>query len=557
MGISTTPRPSRTRRPARRRRAAALAVLASVGALVLPLEPAAGRAAGDPGPGPVASWSTTTGTDGRVYIADGSGRAMLFHGFNVKTGAPATDVTDQLLADAAARGLDHLRLGFFWQHLEPEQDRFDESFLDQIETVLDRAEAHGIVVILDMHQDVYGEAFDSRGIPAWATRTDGHAFEANDNWLLSYLQPAVQAAFEHLYEDADLRQQQIDAWLHVVNRVQDHPALFGYDLLNEPFGKQREGEDLISAAARMEREQLTAMYQRLTDAISAVDPDHWVFFEPPNLASLGIATSLGEVRGPKVAFYPHMYDPDIEIATYSPDGTIVINREFFTRWRDAITTYTQRYPMPMLVGEWGLAHPDLPGMDEFVDLSLQTMDEVASGWSMFQMCRGGGYCPFDAEGNPRPAIGRIFQPYARAIAGRPEATTWDPDTRTLRISFQDGTAAGATTIYLDRPATYPDGYVVETSDDAGSWSHDLDTATDVLSVETPRTGGRHVICVKPEGAAPGCEADPVPPTTTAPTAPTSTTAPTSPTTPTTVTSGYRPPTAAGARPVSGQPRYAG
>jgi endoglycosylceramidase len=299
------------------------------------------------------------------------------------------------------------------------------------------------------------------------------------------------------------------------------------------------------------------MYQRLTDAISAVDPDHWVFFEPPNLASLGIATSLGEVRGPKVAFYPHMYDPDIEIATYSPDGTIVINREFFTRWRDAITTYTQRYPMPMLVGEWGLAHPDLPGMDEFVDLSLQTMDEVASGWSMFQMCRGGGYCPFDAEGNPRPAIGRIFQPYARAIAGRPEATTWDPDTRTLRISFQDGTAAGATTIYLDRPATYPDGYVVETSDDAGSWSHDLDTATDVLSVETPRTGGRHVICVKPEGAAPGCEADPVPPTTTAPTAPTSTTAPTSPTTPTTVTSGYRPPTAAGARPVSGQPRYAG
>ena len=47
----------------------------------------------------MASWSTTTGTDGRVYIADGSGRAMLFHGFNVKTGAPATDVTDQLLAE--------------------------------------------------------------------------------------------------------------------------------------------------------------------------------------------------------------------------------------------------------------------------------------------------------------------------------------------------------------------------------------------------------------------------------------------------------------------------
>lgn len=557
MGISTAARPTRSRR---RARSAVLAAGALLGALALPHGPATGAGAAPgttravvDGPGPVASWTTTTGTDGRVYIADSSGRAMLFHGFNVKTGAPATDVTDQLLADAAARGLDHLRLGFFWQDLEPEQDRFDESFLDQIDTVLDRAEAHGIVVILDMHQDVYGEAFDSRGIPAWATRTDGHAFEPNDNWLLSYLQPAVQAAFEHLYEDADLRQQQIDAWLHVVHRVKDHPALFGYDLLNEPFGKQRDGEDLISAAARMEREQLTAMYQRLTDAISAVDPHHWVFFEPPNLASLGIATSLGEVKGPKVAFYPHMYDPDIEIATYSPDGKIVINREFFSRWSNAITTYTQRYPMPMLVGEWGIAHPDLPGMDEFVDLSLQTMDRVASGWSMFQMCRGGGYCPFDEDGNPRPAIGRIFQPYARAIAGRPESTTWDPATRTLRIAFRDGTADGPTTIYLDRAATYPDGYVVETSDQAGSWDHDLDTDTDVLSVFTPRTGGRHVICVKPEGATPGCDADPVAPTTTttapAPTAPPSTSGG--------PTSRPGPPPAPGARPVTGSARYTG
>ena len=76
-----------------------------------------------------------------------------------------------------------------------------------------------------MHQDVFGEAFGSRGVPAWATRTDGLAYVPQDVWFLNYLQPAVQAAFEHLYEDPDLRQAQIDAWLHVVERVQDHPAL--------------------------------------------------------------------------------------------------------------------------------------------------------------------------------------------------------------------------------------------------------------------------------------------------------------------------------------------
>ena len=179
------------------------------------------------GPRSVAGWSTTEGTDGRVYIADDQGRALQFHGFNVKTGDPATDASDQLLADAAARGMDHMRLVVFWDHLEPAQGEFDEAYLDEVVAAMDRAERHGILVILDMHQDVFGEAFGSRGVPAWATRTDGLAYVPQDVWFLNYLQPAVQAAFEHLYEDPDLRQAQIDAWLHVVERVQDHPRCSG------------------------------------------------------------------------------------------------------------------------------------------------------------------------------------------------------------------------------------------------------------------------------------------------------------------------------------------
>lgn len=483
--------------------------LALVGALLVAVTvavggPNAGAApTADPDRGAVADWSTVTGTDGRVYIADAQGRAMQFHGFNIKTSSPAEAVTEELLAANAARGMDHLRLGFFWQDLEPKQGQFDESFVDQLVTVLDRAEKYGILVIFDMHQDVYGEAFDSKGIPAWATRDDGLPYEAQSNWLLSYLQPAVQAAFEHLYEDADLRQAQIDAWLHVVERVKGHPALLGYDLLNEPFGKQRGGEDILTAAPRVEREQLTPMFQRLTDAISDVDPDHWVFFEPPNLASLGIATSLGEVRGPKVAIYPHMYDSAIEAATYSPDGTIQLDPTFFDKWANAISGYVKKYPMPMLVGEWGLAHPEIKGMDEFVARALQTLDRTTSGWSVFVGCLGSGYCTLDESGHARPAIGQIFQPYARAIAGRPIGTTWDGPARTLTVRFDDESrATGATQIYLDEAATFADGYRVETSDADGTWQQT--TVRGILLVTTPRTGGRHAICVKPVSAPRGC-----------------------------------------------------
>ena len=293
-------------------------------------------------------------------------------------------------------------------------------------------------------------------------------YTPQDVWFLNYLQPAVQAAFEHLYEDADLRQAQIDAWLHVVERVQDHPALFGYDLMNEPFGKIRPGEDLFTAAERVEREQLTAMYQRLTDAISAVDPHHWVFFEPPNLASLGIPTSLGEVRGPKVAVYPHMYDPNIESATYTPGGVVEYDPAFFSRWAAATTPYTDRHPVPLLVGESGIAQPDRPGMDAFVARLAGHARTGRIGVVGVQLVPRQRLLPTRRR-RRRPAGDRAdlpALPRGRSPAGAPTASRWDPTTRTLRVTFADGGATGSTDLYVHEPV-YPDGWVVETSDAAG------------------------------------------------------------------------------------------
>ncbi len=449
--------------------------------------------------GPVADWSTVTGTDGRVYFADANGRALQLHGFNDKTPDPAATLTDEMLAGAAERGLDHYRMTIYWQDLEPAQGVYDDAYMDSVLTAIRRAERHGIRVILDMHQDVYGEAFNSRGAPEWATVDDGLPYEPQVSWLEDYLQPAVQRAFENLYELDWLRQAQIDAWLHVVEAVKDEPAVLGYDLMNEPFGELGEGENLLEAAARVEREQITPMYQRLTDAISAVDPDHWVFIEPPNLASLGIPTSLGPVNGPKVAFYPHMYDTSLEFSTYDPDSTeYTYDEDFFTNWSGAITTYVDRNPMPMLVGEWGVANPDAHSMDAYFREALTTMSEVASGWSHFQFCFGGGYCSVDAEGNDRPNVGQVFLPYTRAIAGAPTSSIYDFDTGELRTVYRDNTAEGPTEIFLPVSRSYPDGFRVLTSDAEGTWSSSFDDATGVLSVTVDDTGGDHAICVVPE-----------------------------------------------------------
>jgi len=498
--------------------AMAAATVVTVASTGVATAPPAGAAVPD-----VTTWTTRTGTDGRAYVADDQGRARQLRGFNMKTTTPAATATDELLALGQARGFDLMRLSVYWSSFEPTQGAYDEAYLDEVQTVLDRAAAHGILVVIDFHQDVYGPAFGDHGIPLWATRTDGKPFTPQPTWFLNYLQPAVQAAWEHLYEDADLRQAQIDAWKHVASRFHTHPALFGYDLLNEPFGLIRDGEQIFDAFARVQREQMTPMFQRLTDGLRTVDPNHFVLFEAPNVASLGLPISLGHVNGDKIIFFPHFYDPSVESATYVPGADPPkLNPEFFSVYEQATMPYVLANGYPTWFGEWGVAHPDWPGMDAFVASSLALMDRVGSGWTVFNWCKGSGYCPLDGSGSDRPNIGQIVRPWARAIAGAPTSFTFDPASKRLIVVFRDGGAKGTTDLFVPT-GFYAGGHQVTTTDVDGSWSSSFDAGTGVLSVQTPVTGGDHAICLDPVGTTAPCVVPVAVPVTTTTAAPTTTT----------------------------------
>ncbi len=471
--------------------------------------PSIGFAGGstDSGVGPSGkptTWAQKTAADGRSFLTDAQGRALQLRGFNIKTRDPLADASDDLLAAGQQRGFNLLRLSIYWDQFEPAQGQYDQTYLDAVQTVLDRAAAHGIYVVLDFHQDVFGAKFGDHGVPLWATHDDGLAFTKHDVWLLNYLEPAVQAAWDHLYEDPDLRQAQADAWTTVAKRFQGAPALIGYDLLNEPFGKVTGTESIADAATRVQKNQLTPMYQRLTDAIHAVDPDHWVLFEPPNVASLGVPVALGQINGTKLIYYPHFYDAAIETATYAAGGQVDgFDPAFFVGYEKAIKDYPAQFRYPTLFGEWGIAHPERPGMDAFVAQSLALMDRLGSGWTVFNWCRGDGYCPLDAAGHDRPAIGQIVQPYASAIAGSPISFGFDPVSRVLRVSFTDDDATGTTDIAIP-PSTYPEGWKASAADAEGSWSSTFDSATNIVHIATPRTRGDHVVCVAPATYPTGC-----------------------------------------------------
>jgi endoglycosylceramidase len=89
-----------------------------------------------------------------------------------------------------------------------------------------------------MHQDVYSRYFCCDGAPEWAIRDDGLPFEQLPQWDLNYFTKAVMASFDNFWNYAgphsDLQDHYADAWAAVAERFKDHPAVIGYDLMNEP-----------------------------------------------------------------------------------------------------------------------------------------------------------------------------------------------------------------------------------------------------------------------------------------------------------------------------------
>lgn len=224
-----------------------------------------------------------------LTIRDGAGRTVILRGCNLggdskipfsPAGNPLSyDVSfsgrpfpveeaDSHFSRLALWGFTFLRLVITWEAVEHAGPGiYDEEYLSYLREILKKAEAYGISVFVDPHQDAWSRWTGGDGAPGWTLEavgfnlekiaTSGAAFtQASEgdsykvmSWPLNYLRYANATMWTLFFAGSTyapamlvegipvqdwLQDHFIDAMKHTARRLKDCPAIVGFGTLNEP-----------------------------------------------------------------------------------------------------------------------------------------------------------------------------------------------------------------------------------------------------------------------------------------------------------------------------------
>ena len=433
----------------------------------------------DPGDEPRLQWLTAVrGADAGVY--DESGRQVLLRGvnFNHLGDYFQTDPALPTLAtlddadwdDAAAQGMNVIRLVTNWSAWEPERDRYDPAYLARVRAAVAEANAHGMYVVIDMHQDAWSKHVFTPanevcppgtrhqigwdGAPQWATHTDGAATCTPGSREES---PAVKRAWGAFYANRDgIRDELAELWGHIATEFADEPGVAGFDLLNEPGFSF----DLDSTLTGLGSFYRAAIREIRSAERAAGARNHIVFFEP---AVNGAFVAPGFSDDPNLVFAPHNYGESIGP---SVPGLLPL-------LTDALQLLAGLYGTTTWIGEYGNFNSDplvrADYMARFNRLDDRNPGAGGAWWQWEQQCGdphdvAGAYPP-DADWVARQAetcgeSARMDTPctarsYPRAMPGRLDSLRAEPCGGAMTVTGRADAASTAELWFQGVLATPP------------------------------------------------------------------------------------------------------
>ncbi len=445
-------------------------------------------------------------TKGTAFV-DSQGRERIFNGVNLcdkgwydenRQRQHVYKYDEKMFRTLAEKGFNIVRLGMTWEAIEPQPGKYNDEYIEAIRGMLDMCEKYGLYAYLDMHQDLYS-FFDEGigdGAPIWACLSNGHKPKKTKIvWAEGYFWgKAVHACFDNFwankeYQGKGLLDYFADMWTYLANKLGDHPALFGFDMLNEPFpgsdggrvfkkliaglikatltdkrikkGKlikdalkldipaildqynggvlrdvARNAEELI---AKFDKERYTPFLNKTAAAIRKETDNGIMFIDNCYYSNLSIPCMAGPITyGDKVeectCFAPHGYDFMVDTPLYKHASSSRTDAIFGEH-----ENTQKRLGIPVIVGEWG-GYSEGNEWYPHIHHLLRFFDDRK--WS-------NTYWAFHEGLIGDPLMDELNRPYPRAVTGEIIAYRHDRKENSFTLSYnQEKEYEGETVIYL-------------------------------------------------------------------------------------------------------------
>jgi endoglycosylceramidase len=407
-----------------------------------------------------------------AFIADADNRVVLLHGVNIvwklKPYAPPASAAGFTSADAdflAANGFNAVRLGVLFAGVMPQKGVIDDNYLDQIDRVVKLLASRHVWVLLDFHQDMYNEQFQGEGFPDWAVPSQILPNDANYGFPLNeFVSLALNGVYDRLWADQDgLLAQYRAAWAAVAQRWKNQSYLLGYDLFNEPWPGTL-WPTCFELDCRSFDKMLQQFQQQALAGVRSADTTHFAFFEPQQLFDFGAPSSFGGIDDAALGLSWHSYCSAELVAGTGlpdlPDCSILEPR-----------TASNAAAQAAALGAVSLL-TEFAASDDLTDISRVTTlaDQNLTGWTYWAYKNFSDPTGSATEGLfsddtdlstlKAPKADLLIRPYAQAVAGTPQAMSFDTSSKHFALSYTPRSATAPTQIFV--PARqYPKGYAVQ------------------------------------------------------------------------------------------------
>jgi endoglycosylceramidase len=424
-------------------------------ALAFALLVAACSSSGDPSPGPPPPWRVARGA-----IVDAAGRTVVLRGANVSGAHKIAPYFSSFGPADYARlqsewGFDSMRLLVLWAGLEPRKGEYDEAYLDELAKRVGWARDAGLLVVLDMHQDLYGEGFaGGDGAPRWTCDEARYAaFKPTTPWFFGSLDPNVIACVDAFYADGgEPRAHFVEGWRRVAQKLAPFDNVVGFDPLNEPpWGSY----DILA----FEEERLAPFYVEIAKAVRAEAKTWLLFAEPSASRNVGYPSHLPKLPLDGVVYAPHSYDNDAEGAGgagFDPSHRDAVLARFLDLRSEA-----DSMGAALWIGEYG-GDAASPGIGAYMDAEYDGAASVAAGATYWAYDASEGYGLLHTDGTVKAELADVIaRPYPSRVAGSVRSWDYDEASRVLTIRMTPDRGISAPTEIVVPARAYPNGAQVD------------------------------------------------------------------------------------------------